>query len=57
LSEVRDFINTDIKAEGIGEEILPTANNAIKDGNHRAYYMWHKTTNRNITASSKFVIG
>lgn len=56
LSEVRDTLNKDIKALGIGEEILPTASNAIKDGKNRAYYMWHKTTNAYIQAPTTFIL-
>ena len=45
-----------MEIEGVGVEILPTASNAIKDTNHRAYYMWHYTDNLYIQAPTTFVL-
>jgi hypothetical protein len=45
-----------MEIEGVGAEILPTASNAIKDTNYRAYYMWHYTDNLYIQAPTIFVL-
>lgn len=55
LSEALDAAGTNIKK--YGAEILANANNAIKDGKGRAFYMWHLTNSgRYMERATKFII-